>query len=297
MENKPTLAAFSQQELADIAGQLAPRSRRIYEHDAAAFARWLLERGLTPATLTRSDVIAYRAWLAETYAKATAGRMFSVARRLLEEQIANGGRIDNPFTNVKGFKGNNETPHTALTTKEAKNLMNIIDTSTKRGGRDYALISLLLRTGLRRAEAAALNVEDLGKEQGHSIAIIQHGKGDKRRVIKIPNDVQRTIDEYIKACQIKAGPLFVRFYKGDTPGGSRLTDKAIEKIVKSYGEAINVTLTPHGLRASFITLALEGKAQLQQVQYAAGHADPRTTERYQKRKLNLDDNAVDYIHL
>lgn len=42
---------------------------------------------------------------------------------------------------------------------------------------------------------------------------------------------------------------------------------------------------------------IEGGAQLHQVQYAARHADPRTTERYQKRKLNLDDNAVDYIHL
>lgn len=297
MDNLPTIAAFSQQELTDIAGQLAPRSRRIYAHDAAAFAKWMLERGLTPITLTRSDVIAYRAYLGSQYAASTAGRMFSVARRLLDEQIANGTRQDSPFTMVKGFKGNNETTHTALTATEAKNLMSVIDTSKKIGKRDYALIGLLLRTGIRRAEAAALDVSDLGKEQGHSIAFIQHGKGDKRRIIKIPNDVQRTIDEYIKACQIKAGPIFVRFYKGDTPGDSRLTDKAIEKLVKSYGEAINVTLTPHGLRASFITLALEGKAQLQQVQYAAGHADPRTTERYQKRKLNLDDNAVDYIHL
>lgn len=39
-----------------------------------------------------------------------------------------------------------------------------------------------------------------------------------------------------------------------------------------------------------------GGAKLQQVQYAAGHADPRTTERYQKRKINLDNNAVDYLH-
>jgi site-specific recombinase XerD len=42
-------------------------------------------------------------------------------------------------------------------------------------------------------------------------------------------------------------------------------------------------------------LALENGAKLQQVQYAAGHANPRTTERYQKRKFNLDNNAVDYV--
>jgi len=55
-------------------------------------------------------------------------------------------------------------------------------------------------------------------------------------------------------------------------------------------------LTPHDLRATFITLALEGKAPLQTVQYAALHKDPRMTEHYQRRKVNLDDNAVDYIH-
>src|SRR5690242_9015162 len=52
-------------------------------------------------------------------------------------------------------------------------------------------------------------------------------------------------------------------------------------------------LTPHDLQAKFITLALEGKAPLHLVQYAAGHKDPRKTEHYQRRKEQLDENAVD----
>jgi integrase len=54
---------------------------------------------------------------------------------------------------------------------------------------------------------------------------------------------------------------------------------------------------PHALRATFVTLALEGGAALHLVQRAAGHADPRTTERYWRRKDALDDNAVDCIKL
>jgi integrase len=54
-------------------------------------------------------------------------------------------------------------------------------------------------------------------------------------------------------------------------------------------------LTPHGLRATFITLALEHHATLEQTQYAARHRDPRMTERYRKRKFNLDNNAVDKL--
>ena len=71
----------------------------------------------------------------------------------------------------------------------------------------------------------------------------------------------------------------------------------MERTVAAYGEALAMRLTPHVLRATFITLALEGGAALHQVQYAAGHARPETTERYHKRKLNLGDNAVDYVRL
>ena len=56
-------------------------------------------------------------------------------------------------------------------------------------------------------------------------------------------------------------------------------------------------ITPHSTRHTFITLALDGGAPLHKVQVAAGHADPRTTERYWRTKQNLDDNAVDYVRL
>jgi integrase len=74
-----------------------------------------------------------------------------------------------------------------------------------------------------------------------------------------------------------------------------MTDKAVELLVKKYAP-VGTELTPHGLRATFATLALEAEASLHQVQYALGHADPRTTERYQRRKLNLDNHAVDVLN-
>src|SRR6202021_873979 len=60
------------QTITDIAGQLAPSSKRIYMNDAKHFADWMQKQGLTPAGMTRSDMIAYHLHLAEsTYAKAT----------------------------------------------------------------------------------------------------------------------------------------------------------------------------------------------------------------------------------
>lgn len=287
--------------LADATGQISKRSQRIYQNDAQVFATWMIDQGLIPQTLTRSLMITYRSYLAEKYQKATAQRMLSVARRILQEQVHAGHLTANPANDIKGFKMNNETSHAALTKDQARELLNAIDRTTTKGLRDYALIMLLVRTGLRRSECAALNVGDIKQEQGHTVVRIEHGKGDKKGVAKLPVDVFRAIQTYLEAAgmpQTLDTPLFIGFDKGDHPTNERISDKLIERVVKFYGEKINVPeLTPHGLRATFITLALEANAPLQKVQYAARHSDPRTTERYQKRKLNLDDNAVDYIKL
>jgi integrase len=73
-------------------------------------------------------------------------------------------------------------------------------------------------------------------------------------------------------------PLFVGFDRWYNPTTQRISDKLIERTVQEYGRKIGVDLTPHDLRASFITLAMEGDTLLHQAQYAAGHSNPRTTE-------------------
>lgn len=287
------------QAMADIAGQLAESSRRVYLNDVKHFANWMIEQGFTPKIMTRSGMIAYRSYLAASaYSKATKQRMFSVACRLMNEQYIT-GRIDAKITqDVKGFRtDNDETTHTALSKSQARDMLDAIDRTTQMGKRDYAIVLLLVKTGLRRSELEALNRGDIKVMDGHHVAVIEHGKGDKRRVVKLRVDVYRGLEEYLKALPDagKDAPLFVSFRRGDHPTSARITDKGIELIVKKYAPC-DVELTPHGLRATFATVALESGAQLQQVQYAMGHKDPRTTERYQKRKLNLDNNAVDVLN-
>ena len=321
--------------LADVQGQLAPSSRRGYRTDAEQFAAWMIEQDLTPQTLTRSHVIAYRAHLQETYKKATAERKLVVARRILDELVIRAVLAKSPAYKVKGFTLDDETPHVVLTEQEAQALLDAIDTSTLMGLRDYAVILLLLRTGLRRSEAAALTISDITMDQGHYVAVLQHSKGNRRRVVKLPVDVWREIDGYIAALRqyhaerlarcvaeldplmgvearqrtirdleqqhtmAASDPLFVSFRRGDHPTRRPMGDKAVEAQVKAYAVGIRglERLTPHGLRASFITLTLEHGAQLHQVQYAAGHKHPKTTQRYHGRKTNLDNNAVDFLKL
>lgn len=91
-------------------------------------------------------------------------------------------------------------------------------------------------------------------------------------------------------------PLFVSFRRGDHPTRRPMGDKGIEGRVIYCAERIGLDqLRPHGLHATFIALTLENGATLEQTQYAAGHRDPRTTQRYRARKVNLDNNAVDKL--
>ena len=294
-------ALGTQVDVTDVVGQLARRSRRIYENDALRFATWLNEHDLPIPGLTYSWMVRYRQFLEDAYRPATAQRMFSVARRILEDYVRKGVLVRNPCEGIRGFSVENESTHTALRQAEARAILVAIDRSSKRGLRDYALLMLLLRTGLRRAECAALTLGDFKEQQGHSVATVQHGKGEKRRIAKVPDDVVRCIQEYLEATgrqnAAPSAPLFVGFRKGDHPTEEGISDKVIERTVAAYGAMLGMKLTPHDLRATFITLALEGGAALHQVQYAAGHARPETTERYHKRKLNLDDNAVDYVRI
>jgi len=198
------------------------------------------------------------------------------------------------------------------------------------------MMHLLIRTGIRRAECAALNLNDFVREQGHTIMTIRHGKGDQRRKVKVPVEVFRTIEVYIDALrQYQAvtmeykladleqdtglddeqkdakrhaiceqhtlsvdSPLFVGFDRGQHPTLERLTTKTIERIVAVCGKAIDhPDLTPHDPRTTFNTLSKKGGATLEQRQHTMGHKRPETTQRYDRDKDNLDDSAVDYIKL
>jgi integrase/recombinase XerD len=298
-------------------------SWRVYKQDMKHFIGWLGEESiLDPSDITLDDMYAYHAHLRayrygpdenKPYSNNTINRMFTVARRLLSI-MAEKKLLINPCKDldIDKMPVDDETSHVALDDDQAQRLLAQIDRSTKLGKRNYALVSLLIRTALRRNEAKMLNLGDIRMEQGHYIALIHYAKGGKPGRVKIPTDVWRDIQIYQESLGERRynrlnAPLFVSFRRGDNLSlvederigqlvEARIDVKAIETLVKDLGEAIGVPdLTPHGLRATAITLWLEHNATLEQAQYAARHKDPRMTERYRKRKFNLDNNAVDKL--
>lgn len=283
------------------------KSREVYVQDAKAFAGFLLDRGITKlGDINYATMVDYQDYLrlkenGELRAPATINRMFTVARRILEIQMRLEKITRNPAEGIDGLKtSDRSSPHIALNDEQAKQFLASIDRATKRGKQEYAVISILIRTGLRRSECATLKIGDLDQDSGHYIIRVT-GKGNLKDVVKLPPDVKRYIQEWLDASGRQLtlnSPLFVGFDRGDHPTEQQISSKWIERVVKCCAEKIGIDPThfsPHSMRATAITLWLEHGASLTQAQYAARHKDPRQTEGYQRRKLNLDDNAVDKL--
>jgi len=91
------------------------------------------------------------------------------------------------------------------------------------------------------------------------------------------------------------GPLFrpVRGNQRATDGRRHLHPDEIDRILRKYAKCIGLErgYSAHSMRATFITTALDNGASLEDVQRAAGHADPSTTKLYDKRGYNPEKSA------
>jgi integrase len=83
-----------------------------------------------------------------------------------------------------------------LTAEEGKKLLCIETTSTLRGRRNRALLSLLIGCGLRRGEVTTLRLEDLQLREGHWVIADLRGKGGHIRTIPVPQWVKEAVDSW-----------------------------------------------------------------------------------------------------
>jgi integrase len=151
--------------------------------------------------------------------------------------------------------------------------------------RDHAPISLLALNGLRISEALGADIDDVDIDRGHrTLKIVR--KGGKQVTIPLAPRAARTLDLYIG--ERTSGPIFLG------AAGGRMDRYAADRAVKRLARRAGITkrISPHSLRHSFITVALDAGVPLRDVQEAASHADPRTTMRYDLARQSLDRHAT-----
>jgi integrase/recombinase XerD len=147
--------------------------------------------------------------------------------------------------------------------------------------RDRALLDILYGGGLRRAEATAAMVEDYDPSTG--ALTIMHGKGDKYRMVYLAGNLHLSLVRWLDLRNPIPGPLLLRV-KGGRVLSQRITPQAILKILQRLASKTEVDgFSPHDLRRTFITELICREGDLFSVQGLAGHADVKTTARYDRR--------------
>jgi integrase/recombinase XerD len=153
-----------------------------------------------------------------------------------------------------------------------------------------ALAFLLGINALRASEAAAVRIEDYAETlRGHRVLHLV-GKGNKPATMPLTVPVLRVLE----ACRGErtAGPLILRPLTGNSID-RRDAYRMVARIAKAAG--IPRHISPHSLRHAAITNALDAGVPLRDAQILARHADPRTTEHYDRARGNLDRHGVHFL--
>ena len=276
--------------------RLSAHTRTAYRRDVGQFLAWCAGRDLDPLRASFVQVNAYARDL-ESTVDARTGRVLapaSVARKLsaLSSWYGFLVRLGTVASNPVGGADRPRVArdHSATVGLTAAEVDAMLGAAARHDGptaaRDRAIIALLADLGLRVGEVVALDLGDIGYEQGHRTVRFV-GKGGKPRRRALTPGAVAALEAYLAVRpDVGPGPLFV------TASGGRVDRHAVFRLVRRMAKDAAVPawarLSPHSLRHAFATSARDEGVPLEDVQDAMGHADPRTTRRYDRDRHNLD---------
>jgi len=294
------LAAIPEEQVW-LASRKSPQTRKAYQADVRHFMRTV---GITSADqLRRVDHKAVIAW--ERYMREVEGIEASTIRRrlaALSSLFAHLVRYDavdrNPVREIERPQINRREGSTlAFSKAQARKILDTPDAQTIPGVRDRAILSVGLQVGLRRAEIAALRVGDLHQNRGFDSLRVMR-KGAKKDALAINPQTAQRIRAYLHAAgqaEDLDGPMFrpLRHNGKQRSPRRHMHPDAIDRVVRKFARQIGLDrgYSAHSMRATFITTALDNGCSLEDVQRAAGHADPSTTKLYDRRGYNPEKSA------
>lgn len=270
----------------------SPLTVEAYARDIGGFLNFLTHHlGAEPdlAALAGLRAADLRAWLArearDGKGNATRSRHLSAVRSFFRWAARRHG-LTNPQVALLAAPRAKKPLPKALTVSQAKEVAHDIGEMSDVAAiqaRDIALFALLYGSGLRIAEALALNVADVPRGDG---ALRVVGKGSKERIVPVLPAVRTAIAGLLALHPDRSArsPLFLG------ARGERLNPGVAQRTLRNFRRLHGLPehATPHALRHSFATHLLESGADLRSIQDLLGHASLSTTQRY---------TSVDTAHL
>lgn len=278
-------------------------TRETYRKAIEIFFGWIVSTGRSLGCMLPADIIAYKDHLlAENRSALTVNLYLSVVRRFYKWAKSNGlypniaDSVTSVRTNRKAFrKMHLENEEGAALLEEVAKPKDISGrgwTLTKKlndnermiARRDFAMVNLMLRTGLRTIEVSRADVGDIVKKRGRRILKVW-GKGhsEKDDFVVLTDDSYRPIKDYLKwrPGAEAAEPLFV--CEGLDSKGRRMSTRRIQAICKEALRAVGLDgheYSAHSLRHTTGTQILLNGGTMFDVQNVLRHSTPATSQLY-----------------
>jgi site-specific recombinase XerD len=260
-------------------------TEQAYRRDIAMFFAWCDEFGIDTLTARRADMDAYRRYLdtggaGRPYSKPTIGRKLSAVSSFYRHGNREFEHLvpANPADNIKRPKIGHQSTTESLDIEELRRLIDQADASSPR---DSALVRMLAYTAVRISELCTAHTSDLSTYRGHRVLTVTR-KGGERGLVVIPPSAAVALDKHLAS---RRGYLFL-----DRDGSSPLPRKVAAYHVTRLSRVagIDKRITPHSLRHTFATVALDAGEDIREVQRALGHKRIETTMRYEHSRTNVD---------
>lgn len=269
--------------------QSSPHTLRAYTLNLGAYCTWLDRLGLDLLTVRRVHLDGYRHTLtgAPSTVARTLAALSSFYRYALAEELVD----RNPVATIS--RPNVDADHSSTQGLSRDQAKALLEAARRDGRRSHALVSLLMFTGLRISEALQARTSDYSHDSGHRVLTVRR-KGGKSARVAVPAPAVMALNLYLgtTGADIVLGhstsrPLFT------TATGKPLHRTSAFRIVQRLARqaGIDGQISPHSLRHAFATIALDSGVSLHDLQDSMGHADPRTTRRYDRARNNLQKSA------
>jgi len=259
-----------------------PKSQVTYKRNLEKFADYFYENRITRPT--RDDIIKYRDYLKEKGLKNTTIKGYLQAVKMFFKWLNAEELYPNVADHIKPPKISREHKKGYLSSTQAREMLENIETDNLEGKRNYAICTLMITCGLRCVEVARANIEDF-RTSGNNVVLYVMGKGreDKADYVIVPEQAEKAIRAYLEARKETdiSKPLFVTNSKNYK--GNRISEHTISKICKTSMKNIGLNrrdLTAHSFRHTAVTLSILGGEDIRHVSQFARHKDLSTTEIY-----------------
>ena len=271
-------------------------TRENYRFTLLKFVDWMVREARPIAEPRRVDVIAYKKYLEMSGKSVRSINSYLTSVRMFFKYLEQHAIYEDIAVGIRSPKQHNKNLKGYLDSSEVRELLNAINRTTIVGKRNYAIVSLMVHTGMRRIEVARLNVDDIYAEDGkHYIKLLRKGQSDKKD-LELPGVVVHAINDYLSNFEgVTLPALFVTHRNCKALSDVRISRIVMNELSKHSFKRKHICT--HSLRHSAAINAILAGVPIRVVSKMLGHSTTATTEIYLRAIEEEKDRNNSAVHV